>query len=780
MIHEKPAGLSDSEVAERMRKGLNNKDIHSITKSVKQILKDNFFTFFNILNAVFVVLLALAGAFSDIAFIIIVVFNLIIGITQEISAKKTLDKLAVVIQKQTRVIRNGEEAVINTSDVVIDDILVLDSGAQICSDGIITDGSLEVNEALITGESNAVYKKAGDQVYSGSFVVSGYAFVKVIKVGMDNYASKISLQAKQQKTRQSKLIGSVNIIIKTVSAVIIPISLLVFFKQWFISGIDIKPNIVTTVASAIGMVPEGLVLLTSMALAASIVILAYKKILIQDLYSVENIARIDTLCIDKTGTLTKGNLKVSSDIVYSDYSILIRNLLSNVNDNNATFNALVDYYEKSNELNCVFASDFSSSRKYSCASFEGKGSIFVGAFESLFKNKEIDENTQKDIKGRRYVTVGLTNDVITKNDIPDDLLMAGIILLEDELRENVKETLDFFSQQVIDLKIISGDSVDTVEEVANKIGIICSSVDMSKLDENIDYYSIIDNNAFCRVLPEQKRELIIALKEKGHSVGMIGDGVNDVLALKKADCSISIANGSDAARNISDMVLLRSDFTDMPSAVNEGRKVINNIQRVATLFFTKTLYSIFIVLLTLIIPAFVYPFSPLQLTILAFITIGFPAFFISFEPDYSPVKGGFLSSILQKSLPGALCVLIIVLLINIFFNNDYYSYSMISTLTYTVICIIGFYVFIRVAWPFSLFRWIIFGICLFMMLGSILVKPVRDFIGFTGFNNQMILFTIVTIVVLPFIFLLFEKMSGKLSSSILKVIKIRRRRILKG
>ncbi len=617
-MKEKLTGLSAEEVKERLQRGEGGNGAERITKTEGQIIKENLFTLFNILNFLIAGLLFAVGAYSNMMFIAIIILNILIGIFQELKAKKLVDELSILNRPVIRVLRSGKEVKAEPDQVVKGDLMILESGNQICSDAVIVDGLLEVNESLLTGESDAVVKEKGAKLYSGSSVISGKAYARIIHVGNENYASKLANEVKREKQVQSELLGSMRRVTRFTSCLIIPLGIVLFLEAFFLRQASVNEAVVSSAAALLGMLPKGLVLLISVSLAAGVIRLAKMKILVQNIFSLETLAHVDTLCLDKTGTVTDGNLKVCAVIPMTEFpkgeaDAMVQSYLAASDDNNATFQALKKIFSPKEVYRPVHKIPFSSKRKWGCVSFEGAGSIFVGAPEKL--SGELSENLEQELeKGRRVVAVGYSGET-WENDCE---LPAGIrplygIVLEDTIRRSAQETLEFFRKEGVDVKIISGDHIKTVSMIAKRAGLKRwrDAVDLSQQGETPDYDMLSQKySIFARVTPKQKQELVKALKRQGHKVAMTGDGVNDLLALREADCSIAVADGSDASRQISQVVLLDSDFTNLPQVVMEGRKVIHNVTRTAQVFFIKTIYSVLVSLFCLLTNQ-PFPFIPI-------------------------------------------------------------------------------------------------------------------------------------------------------------------------
>ncbi|WP_066686260.1 cation-translocating P-type ATPase [Christensenella intestinihominis] len=772
-------GLTDEQVKSRIDAGLTNAYNTNTTKSYRQIFKDNLVTFFNILNMVFTVLIVMTGYIKELVFLLVVVGNLVIGIAQEIVTKKTLDKLSVIVAAKVTVVRNGTEKEISVADIVLDDVMQLMPGNQVCADGMVLEGSVEVNESLITGESDVVVKGPGDFLYSGSFIVSGNAYARVERVGIENYANKISYDAKVSKKRTSELRNSLNRILKIISIIIVPVGILLFLKQGLVVGLPVPDNTVKTVGALIGMIPEGLILLTSISLATSAVILATKRTLVQDLYCIETLARVDILCLDKTGTITEGKMHVEEVIPVDetkDIDRILSNMAGALQDDNATFHAVVEKFGKSFDHEIKTIVPFSSARKYSGVSFEGEGTYFLGAFEFIFPNGYEGLDAEKYAKqGSRVLVLAHSDSTdVLDNKVPMGMRPIAFLLISDRIRADAGKTLEFFEKQKVELKIISGDSPVTASAIAKRAGVKnYEAVDATMLKTQEDIEAAAEKySVFGRVTPSQKKELIAALKRKGHTVAMAGDGVNDVLALKESDCSIAMASGSDAAKNIANLVLLDSNFATMPDIVNEGRKVINNIERVATLFITKTVYAVLLAFATVILLDSSYPFTPLQMTLISFVTIGFPAFFLALEPNFAPIKEHFLINILKKSLPGGLSVIIGILAINVLAGIFQYTPAAMSTMCMLMAVAVGMWVVAKVSMPFTTARKVILGsaigvfiLCIIFLRGFFDVAPIS--------LPQAVVVCIFTVVA-PFMMRGFEHVVEKRADKILSKKLVRK------
>ena len=660
-------GLTEAEVLERKEKGQINIIEEKTVKSNWEIIAGNVFTLFNLYNFLIAIALMSVGAYSNLAFILIIILNISIGSFQEIHAKNMVAKLSVLTVSKVDVIRDGREKSINVDEVVLDDITILNMGNQISSDSVVIDGKIEVNESLLTGESDTIVKVPGDKLFSGSYVVSGKCYAKVEKVGKDNLAAEITLKSKKHKKVNSELLNSMRKVTRLTSFIIIPVGALLFVQAFFFRDQVIKSSVVTTAAALLGMLPKGLVLLISISLATGVIKLAKKKVLVQDLYSVETLAHVDTLCLDKTGTITEGKMKVSNVEIFNEeiMPISIEQALSafvnEIGDNNGTFQALKEHFNGNDNFDVDYKNQFSSERKWSSISFKGIGSIIVGAPERLiaksaFEMKENMIEAQK--QGKRVLLVGFSKDVV-EDKLPEIKIIAAIEL-SDPLRKNAKEMLGFFKGEGVTVKIISGDNPLTVSSIAKQAGLeeYDSYIDLSTIKNDDEIIDLVDKySIFARVSPNQKSLLVQALQAKGHTVAMTGDGVNDVIALRQADCSITLPEASDVAKQVSQIVLLNSDFSVLKDVLMEGRRVVNNITNVATIFFIKTLYSVMLSILN-IITCTAFPFMPIQITLVDLAIEGYTSFFISFEPNGKQIKEKFLKSVLKNSFPYSVVIII--------------------------------------------------------------------------------------------------------------------------
>ena len=639
-------GLSSSEVNIRIKEGKVNYDTTTPSKSVKQILIENTFTLFNFINVILGVAIIIVGSYKNLLFLGVVICNTLISTIQEIRAKKIVDKLSVISASKAKVIRDGKEKEVNLNEIVLDDVIVYNLGNQIVTDSKILSGQCEVNESFITGEAKTIYKKEGDTILSGSFIVSGSVKAKVIHVGLDNYTSIISHDAKQMKKEiNSEIMKSLNKIVKYVSIALVPIGILLLLRQFSIDGNTTQNAVVTVVAAVVGMIPEGLILLVSTVLAISVLRLSKYNVLVQDLYALETLARVDTLCLDKTGTITEGKMEVIDVIPLDNHAIneideVLEIISTNLDDKNPTFNAINDKYGNESNVKALKKIPFSSDRKYSGVTLKNE-SYIMGAPEFVLGDnikkyqKKIDELSEEN-----RVLILVKTEALKDNKLNLNMIPMALILIRDKVRKEAINTLRYFMDNDVNIKVISRE--------------ITEETDLNLVVE--------ENTVFGRVRPEQKRMLISALKSNGHVVAMTGDGVNDVLALKESDCGVAMNDGSDAARNVSELVLLDSNFDSMPKIVKEGRRTINNVERSATLFLSKTIYASLLALLFLFIN-YTYPFIPIQMTLINSLTIGIPAFILALEPNKSRVKGRFFINVISKAIPSGITTVVNILLL---------------------------------------------------------------------------------------------------------------------
>lgn len=737
-------GLTNEQVQERIAEGKVNVNENPNTRTYKQIILENTLTFFNFLNIALLVLVLFVRSYKNSMFMGIILINTVIGIIQEIRAKKTIDKLAILTESKTAVLREGKKWSISTEKLVLDDLIFLKTGDQVPADVKVLEGTVEVNESLLTGESDNLSKSQGDELFSGSFVTSGEACCQVIHVGKDNYASQITSEAKEFKRHNSELRNSLNAILKVISIIIVPLGAMLFYKQYMIVGDTLKDSVVNMVAAVLGMIPEGLVLLTSVALTLGSMVLATKKTLVQELYCIETLARVDTLCLDKTGTITEGTMKVEDVQLYDtaqttvvqhtakfdpetgepvqnvsalkpevtvsaekengqiqetvnsetvsqkerqklqEIDHIMGNMMSVLHDQNATADALRKRFPSRNDLKLIHAIPFSSDRKYSGVVFEGRGTYLMGAAQFLFPegNEELLEHCSSYAQeGYRILVLAHSEQETKGTERPTGLEPLGLFLITDVIREEAPDTLAFFDSQGVDLKVISGDDPVTVSAIAKKAGLKNANhyIDATTIKTSEEMQrAVAECSVFGRVTPQQKKQMVQALQSQKHTVAMTGDGVNDVLALKEADCSIAMAAGSDAAKNIANVVLLDSNFGAMPHIVNQGRRVVNNIRSAASMFLIKTIFSVLLSLITIFFGD-AYPFEPIQMSLISACAVGIPTFLLTQENNYNKIDHTFLRHVFMNAFPAAVTITGCVFTIMLVCQDVYHSNVMLNT-----------------------------------------------------------------------------------------------------
>ncbi len=727
-------GLTNEQVEIQKRSGLSNTAVKPLSKTKLQIIISNVFTYFNLVFAIITILLISVKSYRDLTFLPIIIANILIGIIQELRAKKVLDKLTMINTPCSLAIRNGKRVEIPVHELVKDDIVIFKAGNQIPADCIIIKGDVTVNEALLTGEADEVHKYEADTLMSGSFVVSGQCYARLEKVGEESYISQLTLEAKaSKKEEQSEIIRALNKIVKIVGIIIIPIGITLFYQQYIVQGESAKISIQAMVAAIIGMIPEGLFLLASVTLAISAMKLAKGKVLLHDMKSIETLARVDTLCVDKTGTITDGTMKVIDICLLNkkDDLIKIKDLIGDFSyaqsADNITMKAIKGYFTKSTGRKAKSISGFSSEFKYSGVEFEEE-SVILGAPEIVLKNiyNEYEDKIEEySNQGYRVLVFGKYEGIPNGKELTGKVIPYCLIILSNPIRENAPETFKYFYEQGVDIKVISGDNPITVSKIAKqaKIKNADDYIDCSRLSDD----KAIENAAneytvFGRVTPEQKRKLIRALKKQGKTVAMTGDGVNDILALKEADCSIAMASGSEAAVQASQLVLLESDFSKMPNIVKEGRRVVNNLERSGSLFLVKNIFSILTAILAISF-RMRYPLTPSQISLISMFTIGIPAFLLSQIPNTDIIKGNFAKNIILKALPGGLTDTIIVAImvtVGIYFDA---SVSDTSTASTILLAIVGLMVLYNISKPMNNYKFAIWIACtLGLILSMIFFK----------------------------------------------------------
>lgn len=720
-------GLTDEEVRQRVEEGLTNRTDISTDKTTKEIVISNVFTYFNLIFLVITILLIMVGSFRNLTFLPIIIGNTVIGIVQEIRAKKTLEKMSLLNAPRADVIRNGSVKQISTEELVKDDVILLTAGKQICADAVVISGNIQVNESLLTGEADEVEKTEGSTLMSGSFVVSGECYARLEKVGNESYISKLSLEAKSMGGKeQSEMIRSINLIVKWVGIVIIPIGLILFWQSHFVNGESITKSVTSTVAAIIGMIPEGLYLLTTVALALSTMKLARKKVLLHDMKSIETLARVDVLCVDKTGTITEPDMKLKeiflcknsgadgtqTALTLDELKSLILDYANASVDNNATMLALKAYAAEALTNNtsalhrtAVSQQAFSSSLKYGSVTFSD-GTYLLGASEFImhedFARIEEEIIPYAD-KGDRVLLFARYDGENVENGINGSVTPLGFVALANPIRANAVKTFEYFKSQGVAIKVISGDNPRTVSRIAIQAGIESaeSFVDAATLDTEDKIADAVNKyTVFGRVTPKQKKQLVKALQAKGHTVAMTGDGVNDILAMKDADCSVAMASGSEAAAQAAQVVLLDSDFAHMPDVVYEGRRVVNNIQRSASLFLVKNIFSLLLSLFSVILMV-TYPLEPAQVSLISMFTIGVPGFLLALEQNKDRIKGRFITNVMLKALPGGLTDVIAVGALVVCGEVFCISDASIGTIATLVLSVVGFMILFKISEPLN-------------------------------------------------------------------------------
>ena len=781
-------GLTDEEVRQRVEEGFTNRTDISTDKTTKEIVISNVFTYFNLIFLVITILLIMVGSFRNLTFLPIIIGNTVIGIVQEIRAKKTLEKMSLLNAPRADVIRNGSVKQISTEELVKDDVILLTAGKQICADAVVISGNIQVNESLLTGEADEVEKTEGSTLMSGSFVVSGECYARLEKVGNESYISKLSLEAKSMGGKeQSEMIRSINLIVKWVGIVIIPIGLILFWQSHFVNGESITKSVTSTVAAIIGMIPEGLYLLTTVALALSTMKLARKKVLLHDMKSIETLARVDVLCVDKTGTITEPDMKLKeiflcknsgadgtqTALTLDELKSLILDYANASVDNNATMLALKAYAADTLTNNtsalhrtAVSQQAFSSSLKYGSVTFSD-GTYLLGAPEFImhegFARIEEEIIPYAD-KGDRVLLFARYDGENVENGINGSVTPLGFVALANPIRENAVKTFEYFKSQGVAIKVISGDNPRTVSRIAIQAGIESaeSFVDAATLDTEDKIADAVNKyTVFGRVTPKQKKQLVKALQAKGHTVAMTGDGVNDILAMKDADCSVAMASGSEAAAQAAQVVLLDSDFAHMPDVVYEGRRVVNNIQRSASLFLVKNIFSLLLSLFSVILMV-TYPLEPAQVSLISMFTIGVPGFLLALEQNKDRIKGRFITNVMLKALPGGLTDVIAVGALVVCGEVFCISDASIGTIATLVLSVVGFMILFKISEPLNGMKYaVIIGNIAGLVFSGFFLKKL---FALTDLSNICILLMIVFGFAAESLFrnltLLVEKMRG--------------------
>ncbi len=846
-------GLSKAEVDDRVARDAVNHAVGSASKSQKEIICSNIFTYFNLLFFIIAVMLIAVGSFRDLTFLPVIIANTAIGIFQELRSKKVLDDLTILNAPKNTVVRDGQEQVIAAEELVLDDIIILSAGNQIPADAIVLEGEVLVNEALLTGESDQITKKKGDELLSGSFIVSGECRARIDKVGSDSYIAKLTLEAKEMKDGEvSEMIRALDRLVKIVGIIIIPIGIILFSQQHFINETPIRESVTATVAAIIGMIPEGLYLLASVALAVSVMRLASQKVLVHNMKCIETLARVDVLCVDKTGTITDNTMTVKKvlplrkAVVKSDdglqkaqegaadttaansseegiadqkemagnvpakqetqdkrsgvegsgteeipaftpeesaaFELAVSDFAAAMATDNITMKAIKEHFRKRSGKRPEKVIPFSSATKYSGAVFED-GSYVLGAPEFILRESYEEYSSQIERwsrQGFRVLVFAEYPGTLTGEALTEPANPLGMILVANPIREKAPETFRYFAEQGVEIKVISGDNPVTVSEVAKEAGIANAEayVDASTLQDYEELYAAAKRyTVFGRVTPDQKRQLVSALKHMGHTVAMTGDGVNDVLALKDADCSIAMASGSDAASQVAQLVLLESDFSKMPSVVAEGRRVVNNIERTASLFLVKNIFSLLLSIFSIVLLVN-YPLEPSQISLISMFTIGIPAFFMSLEPNTDRINGHFLSNVLFKALPGGLTDFLVVSCLYTFCMEFNVNETDVSTSCTVILAIVGLMILFKIASPMNRFHWILW----FSMMGGLVycIIFVRKIFAITSISRQSMMLLLVFAVVTEPTFRYLGSWIKKLSEFYLEQKRRRKYKMNKG
>lgn len=776
-------GLNRQQVEEYTRNGWTNEPVDPPSKSVQEIIQSNVFTYFNLVFAVLAVLLIVAGSFRNLTFLPVIIANTCIGIFQEIRAKNTLDKLSVLNAPKAVVVRDGQKWEIPAEELVLDDIVLFKAGNQICADAIVIEGEVSANESLLTGESDEITKKQGDVLMSGSFVVSGECYARLDRVGEDSYISKLTLEAKAMNhEEQSEMIRVLDKLVGVVGIIIIPIGLLLFGQQFIFAKASFSKSITSMVAAVIGMIPEGLYLLASVALVVSVMRLASKKVLVHDMKCIETLARVNVLCVDKTGTITENTMEVNGTVPMDGYDKenmpSIKEMLSDfaagMSSDNITMEAIKNYFNSPSGKKAVSISSFSSEFKYSGAEFEDANYV-LGAPEFVLRDdyekyKEEIENYSSE--GYRVLVFGKYDGEINGKELTEKVVPIALVFLSNPIRQEAPETFNYFANQGVEIKVISGDNPITVSQVAQQAGIENADkfIDATTLHSEEDIQeAVLRYTVFGRVTPNQKRQFVQALKKAGRTVAMTGDGVNDVLALKDADCSVAMASGSDAAAQASQLVLLDSNFASMPSVVLEGRRVVNNIERSASLFLVKNIFSF---LLSLFSVCFMinYPLEPSQVSLISMFTIGIPAFFLALQPNKNIIQGSFLTNVLIKALPAGITDVLVVGALVVFGQVFEVNETDISTACTMLLSIVGFMILYNISKPMNTLRWCVWGGSIVgLLLCSIYLG---DLFAIRGMSTKCIMlfvvFAIVTEPMMRYGTMIIEKIGKRITRRIEK------------
>ncbi len=765
-------GLSSREAEERIRQGLDNEQVSSSTRTVEQIVKENVFTYFNLIFTVLGVLLVIVGSFKDLTFMLIVVANTAIGIAQEIRSKQTLDKLKLMKMPKCHVIRDGREKEVAVEDLVLDDVIVLRAGSQIPADAEVLDGSVQVNEALITGEADEITKTKSAGLLSGSFVVSGECIARLTAVGRNSYISKLTLEAtKDKKTEESEMIKSLDRIVKVIGIIIIPVGAVLLIQEWFVLEGGFRSSVISMVAAVLGMIPEGLYMTASIAMVVSAMRLARRDVLVQNMKCIETLARVDVLCVDKTGTITENEMMVDGFQIMSkgeDEDRILRmigDLVQQQNKDNITMAALQGFFTERSGRAAEMICPFSSKYKY-CGVSYGERNYVLGAPEFVLRESfqtYADHINEISEQGFRVLAFAQVGEVPQGQPLSTGARLLALIFLTNPIRKSAKETFRFFAKNGVDIKVISGDNPVTVSNVALEAGIEGAEnyIDARQLVNERAIYEAVDQyTVFGRVTPEQKRMFVKALKRHGKTVGMTGDGVNDILALRDADCSVAMASGSEAASNAAQLVLMDSDFSRMPSVVAEGRRVVNNIERAAILYLTKNIFSLLLAVFS-VVNVLSYPLTPSQITLISMFTIGVPSFIISLEPNRDLIKGTFLGNVFKTAAPAGITTFISVSSLVVFGEVFAIDAECISTSSTMLVALVGFMILAKVAKPSNMFHIGLVAVCVAGMGYCVFFMP--EMFGINSISTQAAMLLAVFLIATEAVFRYIYKFVGLFS-----------------
>lgn len=757
MLKLQQMGLSASEVEKRMEEGRVNTPVSSSSKTVKKIIQENVCTYFNFIFLFLAAILIAVGSYKELTFLFVILANTAIGIVQELLSKRKLDQLTLLAEARVQVMRGGKLVTISVDDLVEDDLVYYKADCQIAADGTVILGEVQVNEALVTGEADEITKKEGDELLSGSFIISGECYGKLTRVGEASYGARLTKEAKRAiKRTKPGMMKALTQLLYVIGVVIVPVGILLYVRQTELLQLSVKEGVENTAAAIIGMIPEGLYLLTNVALAVSVGRLAQKRILVQDLKCTETLARVSVLCVDKTGTITEGRMQMTELIALNGQEKVIEECLRDFSENmpadNETMKAVQEYFslkDGKKGRKAIQIEGFSSKTKYSSATFENGDVFYLGAPDVLRPNMEaslVEKIREYTKKGERVLL------------FEDQKELLALLILKNPVRPSAKETFSYFKENQVEVKVISGDDPDTVAAVAAEAGIegaenYINAVELKNekaIKEAVKRYTV-----FGRVKPEQKQQIVKALQKTGHTVAMTGDGVNDVLALKSADCSIAMAQGSEAAAQVADLLLMDSDFSAMPQVVAEGRRVINNIEKTAALYLVKNIFSLFLAIIS-IIAVFEYPLVPSQLTLLSMVTIGLPSFVLALEPNEDKVSGHFMRNVLKQAAPAAIADVLIILGVMLFKAAFHMESSQASTITTLLLIAVGFYMVWKVSGPRSIRQIVLLSVMGILLAGILWFVP--DMFSIVRLNFGSILVLAVFVMLIPsFMYVLTKK-----------------------